>query len=927
MILGGVSFSGNSSIYNTTIQSGGTDLQGGSGINNATNTTFTSSSSSGTLNVFWYLETQVNTTGGVGLESVNVTAKNNTGNLVNYSLTDSTGLTSRVTLRQYMQNSTSTYYDTNYTINASKSGVSNSTQVNLTKNYVDTDKVFFTLTSAPTITFVSPTPSNATWINTSWTWINVSTNIDAGLCNLTWNGTNETMTQLSAKSFRYNQTVSDGITHYYNATCNDTVSNSWGISSTYNLKVDTINPKIAFLSPTPANNSYQSSTYVDVKVNVTDVNKNRTILNWTNSSGTTSYDISCTPVVATIWTCEKNMTGLGNGQSTYLVWTNDLALNSNQTVTNYVTIDVNLPTISYDTINTPSDNTFSANDFFLVNVTIGGTNYANHTFYLYNMTDNTIYSDTKTNVLLNQKNWTTLTEGTYKYNVTVCNLADSCVSTSTRTWTYDNTAPVLTYITPPTPLNENSSSRAIQIKINYTENNPASAFLNFTATSGVSNYNTYNSSLTNGFNNLTFNLYNIQYGNYTFYISMNDTAGHVTNTSTNWTFENATSPLSFLISPADNYVSNITDVNFTCNSNMSGAVLSTLSNISLITNFTGTWQINETINISGVSNSTQFSKTLADGKYLWNCEVCDSDDVCAQSAPNYTLTVDTAYPFVSYSSDSQTAGVFAGNYIFVNITSNDTTSGINDLIINLNGTNYTKLNSNITCNQTANGYYCFKNFTSLDEKNYTVQGFASDLASWTNNTSVRTFQIDNIGPAISITFPGSEFYTITKNDLPPWVINSTISITDNVPLVNCSYNVTYLDGTLAYPLIYFDCANTSIPFVINTADTYYLNVYANTTNHQTQGVRTFVVSYNPLPGGEGGGGEQPTNETNQTCFNSCGNKICEPSCGENWQVCSQDCSNPNAAGEWLEKNWLWILLLAGIVIALIFLLRNKKKRR
>jgi hypothetical protein len=128
-----------------------------SGINNLTNVTFNKSdttfeaSSTGKINVKWYMDVYVNDSNSLPVESANVTSTNINNNLVNWSLTNSSGYISRLTLREYMQNFTNKYFDTNYTVNASKAGVGDDTeQVNLTNNKItdDSSNVILTLVTA-----------------------------------------------------------------------------------------------------------------------------------------------------------------------------------------------------------------------------------------------------------------------------------------------------------------------------------------------------------------------------------------------------------------------------------------------------------------------------------------------------------------------------------------------------------------------------------------------------------------------------------------------------------------------------------------------------------------------------------------------------------------------------------------------------------
>ncbi len=129
----------------------------GNGINNFTNVTFNKSDTTfyagatGLINVFWYADAYVNYSNGTAVDSANVSITDVNSILQNWSLTNSSGYTPRLTLREYMQNATSMYFDTNYTFNGTLDGYgANWTEINLTDNAIDEDlgKVVLTLSAA-----------------------------------------------------------------------------------------------------------------------------------------------------------------------------------------------------------------------------------------------------------------------------------------------------------------------------------------------------------------------------------------------------------------------------------------------------------------------------------------------------------------------------------------------------------------------------------------------------------------------------------------------------------------------------------------------------------------------------------------------------------------------------------------------------------
>ncbi len=62
-----------------------------------------------------------------------------------------------------------------------------------------------------------------------------------------------------------------------------------------------------------------------------------------------------------------------------------------------------------------------------------------------------------------------------------------------------------------------------------------------------------------------------------------------------------------------------------------------LQNISLYGNWSGSWAINQTNNVSGTSNNTNFSVALPEGTFLWSCSAYDNDSNSAWASNNFTV--------------------------------------------------------------------------------------------------------------------------------------------------------------------------------------------------------------------------------------------------------------------------------------------------
>ena len=120
--------------------------------------------------------------------------------------------------------------------------------------------------------------------------------------------------------------------------------------------------------------------------------------------------------------------------------------------------------------------------------------------------------------------------------------------------------------------------------------------------------------------------------------------------------------------PTTNYKSNSSVIDFSCyvEDNIG------ITNVSLYGNWSG-WHNNQT-NSSGLNNlNYNFTQTLLDGEYLWNCYSCDKSDLCSFALFNGTFSIDTIAPTSSLTSPNNNSIDVDGN-ILVTCVGNDTKS-------------------------------------------------------------------------------------------------------------------------------------------------------------------------------------------------------------------------------------------------------------
>jgi len=142
-----------------------------------------------------------------------------------------------------------------------------------------------------------------------------------------------------------------------------------------------------------------------------------------------------------------------------------------------------------------------------------------------------------------------------------------------------------------------------------------------------------------------------------------------------------------LNSPADEYISDTYEVEFNCSATVTGGV--NITNMSLWTNATGSWEISNTTIVSGTTNESTWDNTYANGDLiLWTCQACDSDDDCGFATENYTVSLDTEPPIIEITSPTGTYDyLYEGYNLTLNTTINDTNLDI--CWYNYNGANNT----------------------------------------------------------------------------------------------------------------------------------------------------------------------------------------------------------------------------------------------
>ncbi len=141
-----------------------------------------------------------------------------------------------------------------------------------------------------------------------------------------------------------------------------------------------------------------------------------------------------------------------------------------------------------------------------------------------------------------------------------------------------------------------------------------------------------------------------------------------------------------LNAPIDNVNSSSSEVEFNATAIIIGGT--TIVNMSLFHNASGTFERNQTNSVSGTINSTKINATFADGTYLWTYEMCDSDSTCTFATTNRTFKVDTTVPQITINLPITLNNI---GFADINETLNWTIieSNLDSIWVDYNGTNTT----------------------------------------------------------------------------------------------------------------------------------------------------------------------------------------------------------------------------------------------
>jgi hypothetical protein len=573
-------------------------------------------------------------------------------------------------------------------------------------------------------------------------------------------------------------------------------------TKTFTLFVDYTSPAVSFLSP-PAGSTFSgSSNNQTFNVSIEELSIETAIFEFDNSSG---VDLNVSGVNSSgAWAISYNVSGLAEGVHVVTMYANDSSGNTNNSETLIFTLDNTPPNVtqlipinsSTFNISNPIQIGASINDSTFIDAVFANVTYPNGTTELIVLSNQTgspeVFNISYTIPLLN---------GTYNITFIANDTTNNRNASEITFFVAGDITPPAVAITAPTAGQNFEQNDNFTIAATITDQiNVSVVFANITLPNTTVYERYYTDGDGDGIYNSTFNDTS-ETGVYTLLLIANDSSNNINNSQTvNFNVVDTGTPIVTLISPADNLYKTSSAVTFICNATDATA----LSNVSLYHNDSGSFTLNQTNTVLGTQNQTNFTVTLSDGSYLWNCLAADASDNQAYAGANFTVNVDTILPTPLNIINDPTLPLY-NNGTATNISLNFTTAeyplNVTFFLHNTTGS-LINLSGNFTLASDADLPVNYTFPASLADGNYSLNFTLYDTAGNTNETNQGTISVDTIFPSSTqnVSTPSLPFYNNGSEE------NVSVNFSSSEYPINVTFKLYNSTGSLI---------NTSGPITVN----------------------------------------------------------------------------------------------------------------
>ena len=652
-----------------------------------------------------------------------------------------------------------------------------------------------------------------------------------------------------------------------------------------NFVVDFTVPGVNWI--TPANQQAYSATAYNQTFNlsISETNfVNRVLLSFNNATGI-PFNVTASNGSG-YWSASVNISGLPEGTHIVTAIANDSAGNINNTEQRTFTLDKTAPVVSW----------------------INPTNYSNYTKNTFNITFNASVLDLSAQAVLfsfdnasgnnfnittsngsgywsAQYNVSSLAEGTHTVIVIANDSVGNVNNLQTIIFTVDNTAPIVSWISPTngsnfTKLSYNQTFNISILELNFVQ----SVLFSFDNASG----NNFNVTAINGSGSWTaqYNVSSLAEGTHFVNVIANDSAGNINNTQQISFIIDNTAPRATWVTPANNSNYSRTAYNQTFNLsifelNFVQSVLFSFDNASgtnfnvTATNGSGSWAAQ--YNISALAEGVQTITAIANdstGNKNNTQQITITTDF---TAPTFTNAKNTSINFKRYQNFT------------ANITINDNIIGLQHLIFSANASGIWDNSTNLSISGLQYNASLSKNITLPKGGQVCWYYWINDSLGNKNQSTENCFTVINTQPRFNETLTDKS--VTVGNDLN-YKINCSDVDTDTI---------TYYDNTTLFDINALTGLISDTP-VAGDAGSYPINITCGDGEENVSQKFTYTITTvpvpTPAPSGGGGGGTAAAGcvkDTDCKAEQYCQNSICyDYECTSNKQ-CEKDkyCVNHN----------------------------------
>jgi len=570
--------------------------------------------------------------------------------------------------------------------------------------------------------------------------------------------------------------LSDG-TYIINIIMTDVAGNI-AVNSTKSIVVDGKSPSITDNSGLSA--GYFNSTKL-INVTITDANTVNATL-FVNGTAVNSSSTSNNTQLTFI---------LLNGNHSYYVAANDLAINRNSTSNvSGIIVDTTIPLVAFTSPTFSTGSNLSQNSLF-VNISLTEINLANITYLLYNsssLVNSTIFTSGTTSI-----NFTNLPNTDYTYQVNATDFAGNKNSTEVRLIRLDTTAPSATLLL--SSNNTFNSTTTQNLTANITDNlGIRNATLNIFNSTSLVNQTEIIFTSGNVVQSVVGVVLTLVDGSYKWFYKIFDWSGNSFTTQNNTLTIDTINPSLIITYPTNTtYTSVQTNLNYTASD----------TNLQ-----TCRYSTNSTVNVTITCGTNATGISSGEGSSTWSVYVNDSAGNTNTS--RVTFFVDSIKPAVQFVSPTDAnSSYLSRSNIVINATASDT---------NFANVTIRLFNSTALVNvSNSTGSPIFVNYSSLLDGVYTFNATALDILSNSNTTETRRVTIDTTVPLVDYAAPTqADGANVSAN-----FIFVNVSATE-LNEANITFRLFNSTGLVNQTI--FSTAQRSINFTSLTAGIYFYNV-------------------------------------------------------------------------------------------------------